>query len=144
MTTPLQCCRTPKRMWSGERVQGGLTAAGSIKASCHSLDARAVQEAIFPAHHALGRLGWFSHLKSETATKENNTVTVEEGEGRGGRGSQSVEVQWFPNMSLTAWMLYISVFCLKLAVKESIAWAGKLSSVSHVPKWKVLIISRPF
>lgn len=37
--------------------------------------------------------------------------------GRMGRGSQSVQVQQFPNMLLTAWMLYISVFCLILAVK---------------------------
>lgn len=42
--------------------------------------------------------------------------------------------------------LYALHFCfhLTLSVKEIIAWAGKLSSVSHVPKWKFLIISRPF
>lgn len=41
-----------------------------------------------------------------------------------------------------AWMLYISVFCLVLAVKENIARAGKLNSVFHVPKWNHLIILR--
>lgn len=129
----------------GERARGGL-AASCVEAPCQDLAARAVQGRHLPSPPRVGEIGAIFLIWSQGQPPKKAIWSLWKCGGRAGRvgqGSQSIEVRWFPNMSLTAWMLYISAFCLILAVKESMAWAGKLSSVSHVPKWKLLIISRP-
>lgn len=129
-------------LWRRKRARGCWQL--STSKSCAKASLLELSRKPFPSPPHFGDTGVIFSSEVRDSYQKKQFVHCERWEGRVGWGSQSMEVQWFPNMSVMAWMLYISVFCLILAVKESIAWAGKLGSVSHVPKWKLLIIPRPF